>query len=600
MTPQIDIESLRNQLLNATIKLSKLQLLQASKWSAEALNGLQSILNDLLHTHDPSIAQPTAEDITDETAMLLAQSYFGCKEFERAARVLEDCKTGDAKFLRLYSLMMSIDKRGYENSDGLIIGGNSNGTNSTHITPEMADNHLKSNATESNQQLDSRLTDILIESEEFLATKSNAFLYYLNGLVYRRKKLLDAAQRNLYKSLVEFPFNWSCWKELIETFPSFEDARNFVLRVAKRSDTICETVMFQFFEMVILQEAEPRLPRLGQLIEGLEEVFPKFTFIKEVRFLTLYKNLQYYEAEAVFDDILIEDPSRLDGLDNYSNMLYVMEKKSKLSFLAHYASELDKFRPETCCVLANYYSINGEHEKAIMYYRRALILDKTCLSAWTLMGHEFVELKNSHAAIESYRRAVDINPKDYRAWYGLGQAYEVLDMHLYALYYYRKATNLQPLDQRMWQAMGNCYEKINQLENAFKSFYKALGLGRLSAMDADNNSATGQGSNEGLTLGDVRQESIEPHIPYRLAIILEKLGDQEATEKYMEFCSSQDKHWFTAEECPKAKIWLAKNALKRGDPQRAYDLAKDLNYTSSQDMEEARAIARDARNRMTR
>ena len=587
-------------MLNATIKLSKLQLLQASKWSAEALNGLQSILNDLLHTHDPSIAQPTAEDITDETAMLLAQSYFGCKEFERAARVLEDCKTGDAKFLRLYSLMMSIDKRSYENSDGLIIGGNSNGTNSTHITPEMADNHLKSNATESNQQLDSRLTDILIESEEFLATKSNAFLYYLNGLVHRRKKLLDAAQRNLYKSLVEFPFNWSCWKELIETFPSFEDARNFVLRVAKRSDTICETVMFQFFEMVILQEAEPRLPRLGQLIEGLEEVFPKFTFIKEVRFLTLYKNLQYYEAEAVFDDILIEDPSRLDGLDNYSNMLYVMEKKSKLSFLAHYASELDKFRPETCCVLANYYSINGEHEKAIMYYRRALILDKTCLSAWTLMGHEFVELKNSHAAIESYRRAVDINPKDYRAWYGLGQAYEVLDMHLYALYYYRKATNLQPLDQRMWQAMGNCYEKINQLENAFKSFYKALGLGRLSAMDADNNSATGQGSNEGLTLGDVRQESIEPHIPYRLAIILEKLGDQEATEKYMEFCSSQDKHWFTAEECPKAKIWLAKNALKRGDPQRAYDLAKDLNYTSSQDMEEARAIARDARNRMTR
>ena len=600
MTPQIDIKSLRSQLLNATIKLSKLQLLQASKWSAEALNGLQSILNDLLHTHDPSIAQPTAEDITDETAMLLAQSYFGCKEFERAARVLEDCKTGDAKFLRLYSLMMSIDKRSYENSDGLIIGGNSNGTNSTHIPPEMADNHLKSNATESNQQLDSRLTDILIESEEFLATKSNAFLYYLNGLVHRRKKLLDAAQRNLYKSLVEFPFNWSCWKELIETFPSFEDARNFVLRAAKRSDTICETVMFQFFEMVILQEAEPRLPRLGQLIEGLEEVFPKFTFIKEVRFLTLYKNLQYYEAEAVFDDILIEDPSRLDGLDNYSNMLYVMEKKSKLSFLAHYASELDKFRPETCCVLANYYSINGEHEKAIMYYRRALILDKTCLSAWTLMGHEFVELKNSHAAIESYRRAVDINPKDYRAWYGLGQAYEVLDMHLYALYYYRKATNLQPLDQRMWQAMGNCYEKINQLENAFKSFYKALGLGRLSAMDADNNSATGQGSNEGLTLGDVRQESIEPHIPYRLAIILEKLGDQEATEKYMEFCSSQDKHWFTAEECPKAKIWLAKNALKRGDPQRAYDLAKDLNYTSSQDMEEARAIARDARNRMTR
>ena len=32
------------------------------------------------------------------------------------------------------------------------------------------------------------------------------------------------------------------------------------------------------------------------------------------------------------------------------------------------------------------------------------------------MGHEYVELKNSPAAIEAYRRAVEINPRDYRAW----------------------------------------------------------------------------------------------------------------------------------------------------------------------------------------
>jgi Tfp pilus assembly protein PilF len=47
-----------------------------------------------------------------------------------------------------------------------------------------------------------------------------------------------------------------------------------------------------------------------------------------------------------------------------------------------------------------------EREKAIKYFRRATELDRTYLSAWTLMGHEFVQLKNSHAAIEAYRRAV--------------------------------------------------------------------------------------------------------------------------------------------------------------------------------------------------
>lgn len=57
-------------------------------------------------------------------------------------------------------------------------------------------------------------------------------------------------------------------------------------------------------------------------------------------------------------------------------------------------------------VAGNHYSLRAEHEKAVKYFRRATELDRTYLSAWTLMGHEYVEMKNSHAAIEAYRRAV--------------------------------------------------------------------------------------------------------------------------------------------------------------------------------------------------
>jgi anaphase-promoting complex subunit 8 len=56
--------------------------------------------------------------------------------------------------------------------------------------------------------------------------------------------------------------------------------------------------------------------------------------------------------------------------------------------------------------LGNHYSLRGEHERAVKYFERAVHLDATYLSAWTLMGHEFVEMKNSEAAIEAYRRAV--------------------------------------------------------------------------------------------------------------------------------------------------------------------------------------------------
>jgi anaphase-promoting complex subunit 8 len=56
----------------------------------------------------------------------------------------------------------------------------------------------------------------------------------------------------------------------------------------------------------------------------------------------------------------------------------------------------------------NLIPIQSEHEKAVTYFKRALRLNRKYLSAWTLMGHEYVELKNTSAAIEAYRKAVGI------------------------------------------------------------------------------------------------------------------------------------------------------------------------------------------------
>ena len=38
-------------------------------------------------------------------------------------------------------------------------------------------------------------------------------------------------------------------------------------------------------------------------------------------------------------------------MDTYSNILYVGDKKEDLSFLAHEAVSMDKYRPETCCII---------------------------------------------------------------------------------------------------------------------------------------------------------------------------------------------------------------------------------------------------------
>ena len=86
------------------------------------------------------------------------------------------------------------------------------------------------------------------------------------------------------------------------------------------------------------------------------------------------------------------EPYRLEYVDTFSNILYVKECKRELSSLAQACVQVDKYRPETCCVIGNYYSLKGEHERAVTYFRRALKLNQHFLSAWTLMGHEYAQL----------------------------------------------------------------------------------------------------------------------------------------------------------------------------------------------------------------
>ena len=62
---------------------------------------------------------------------------------------------------------------------------------------------------------------------------------------------------------------------------------------------------------------------------------------------TAHYNLRDFDAaEATFSGLLAADPHRLEGMDTYSNILYVKESSAQLSSLAHGAVEADKFRPE--------------------------------------------------------------------------------------------------------------------------------------------------------------------------------------------------------------------------------------------------------------
>lgn len=363
--------------------------------------------------------------------------------------------------------------------------------------------------------------------------------------------------------------------------------------------------------------------RLSQLLA----LFPTNPFLLSCNALLSYHAKDFVAAETSFGYLLAQHPHRLDDLDHYSNILYVMNSRPKLSFLAHLCSTVDKFRPESCVVIGNYYSLLSQHEKAVQYFRRALTLDRAFLSAWTLMGHEYVELKNTHAAIESYRRAVDINRKDYRAWYGLGQTYEVLEMHAYALWYYKRAAGLRPWDHKMWMAVGSCLQKMGRDLEGIKALKKALLVE--SYNDAGVGSSFGSGGGE-------RGGAMDPEILLQIAEMYERLENLAESKSYYEMCVAQEEGAADSLDpqvsivnihndsvssdddsrpgphiggaghetgtgvtasTSKARMWLAKYAMRTQDYQRAMQLATEL-CQDGVEVEEAKALVREVRVRL--
>ena len=89
----------------------------------------------------------------------------------------------------------------------------------------------------------------------------------------------------------------------------------------------------------------------------------------------------YTNAIIWFEQVEEVDPYSYELMDVYSNILYVREESGKLSYLAYRMFQNDKYRPETCFVLGNYYSLKNDHTRAMVYFKRATELDKNYLPA---------------------------------------------------------------------------------------------------------------------------------------------------------------------------------------------------------------------------
>ncbi|XP_065653514.1 cell division cycle protein 23 homolog [Hydra vulgaris] len=433
------LATMKKSLLCNAYECSLRCLTQNMKWSSELASVLlveEPLDCSFMFTENQVL-------LTEYDKYLYGKACFECKEFSRAANHLKSCTSQPAIFLYYYSRYMEFEKQ---------------------KRYKMVDVLDEKSVDEDDFEDLVLLKNDLKKHEDSL----DAFGFYLNGVVLKRISLFKEASESFECAVQMQPMLWCAWQELADLCEDRQILKD--LKLPKH--WMCE--FFYAYAEMELHMNEEALSRYQKIsLEGFENS----TYIKSQIATALY-NLRDFEASVEhFKCLQTMDPYMLDHIDTYSNILYIHDDRVELSYLAHRACEVDKYRAETCGVVGNYYSLRGDHDKAVLYFKQSLRLNPEYVAAWTLLGHEYIELKNTSAAIEAYRHATDVNCRDYRAWYGLGQAYELLKLSKHSLYYFREAQRLRPNDTRMLIALGDTYQNIEKQSNARKCYLKAVRLG---------------------------------------------------------------------------------------------------------------------------
>ncbi|KAH9411187.1 hypothetical protein HK407_07g11790 [Ordospora pajunii] len=302
----------------------------------------------------------------------------------------------------------------------------------------------------------------------WIGAERDEFLLYIEGKV---KKDVDV----LVQAVSINPWFWDAYLELAELItPDIVDSVNI-------SEGLSDFFFMHLFcTKMIKKTARPiagegrgckrNQASLGRICVNVNMKHPNLAGA------VLYHQKDFSGCIEVFEEItkntLYYD---LDYVDLYSNALYI-KNDVKVIALAESALKINKYRSETMCCIANYYSMKSNHEKAIEYFRLGVRLNPCSSILHTLIGHEYLEMKKMECAISSYNTALRLCSTDYRAWYSAGQAYITMNMHEYALFFIKKALECKSTDPIVWTALGQCYASLKRAEEAIAAFKNVIEL----------------------------------------------------------------------------------------------------------------------------
>jgi tetratricopeptide (TPR) repeat protein len=131
---------------------------------------------------------------------------------------------------------------------------------------------------------------------------------------------------------------------------------------------------------------------------------------------------------------------------------------------------------EELCRKGYSFSMNGEDQKAVEFFREAIEKDPDSTMAWNGLGYCLVGMNNPEDAIKAYQHAIQTNPKDETLYYTLGNYYIKLGRPQAAIDSYREVIRLNPAYEPAHFRLGIIYTELGRLDEGKKAFEEVIKL----------------------------------------------------------------------------------------------------------------------------
>lgn len=183
----------------------------------------------------------------------------------------------------------------------------------------------------------------------------------------------------------------------------------------------------------------------------------------------------FISAQRCLERLHRLDPSRMPGMELLSTVYWQLRKEIDLANLAQRALDWDFEAPEAHCIAGNCFSLQKDHETALVFFKRSLQIDPDFTYTHTLSGYEYMANEDFDKAISCFREALRTDEGHYNAWYGLGSIYHRQEKYDLAEYHFKKAVEIHPTSSVLRCNLGMAqnanrkpYEALDTLAQAFE------------------------------------------------------------------------------------------------------------------------------------